>query len=82
MTRHQKLRAFAVGLAIVAGSLPLALVTTIILAPFWRWLEAVSGVESIGHSGPSDWCFWTIYGLYVLVFILAWINSTRKKLIG
>lgn len=79
MTGHQKLRVFAVVLAIVTGSLPLAFITTIILMPFWRWLEADLGVESIGHSGPLDWCFWTMYGLYMLIFILAWIDSARKK---
>ena len=79
MTGHQTLRAFAVALAIVAGSLPLAFITTIILVPFWRWVEADLGIESIGHSGPSDWCYWTVYGLYVLIVIVAWINSTWNK---
>ncbi len=77
MTRHQKLRALALALAIVAGCLPLAFITTLILAPFWRWLDTDMGVESLGHSGPAQWCYWT--GLYSLLFVLAWINASRKK---
>ena len=41
---------------------PLSVLITIVLAPLWRWLEAGTGIEAIGHSGPAAWC-------YVLVFV-------------
>ena len=41
---------------------PLSVLITIVLAPLWRWLEAATGIEAIGHSGPAAWC-------YVLVFL-------------
>ena len=41
---------------------PLSVLITIVLAPLWRWLEAATGVEAIGHSGPAAWC-------YALVFV-------------
>jgi predicted PurR-regulated permease PerM len=30
---------------------------TFLLWPLWSWLEAFSGFESMGHSGPATWCF-------------------------
>ena len=41
---------------------PLSVLITIVLVPLWRWLEAATGIETIGHSGPAAWC-------YVLVFV-------------
>jgi uncharacterized membrane protein len=38
-------------------ALPLTLILTFILSPFWNWFETVSGIESMGHSGPANWCF-------------------------
>lgn len=35
--------------------------TTVLLIPFWRWLEATTGTELSGHSGPSGGCFIAIY---------------------
>ena len=52
-------------IALVALALPVSVVTTFLLSPFWSWLEASTGIESIGHSGPADWCY-----LAVLLFIL------------
>lgn len=37
--------------------LPLSLLATLLLIPFWSWLEANYGIESIGHSGPTEWCY-------------------------
>jgi hypothetical protein len=34
----------------------MTIVAAIALTPFWSWLEATTGVESLGHSGPADWC--------------------------
>ena len=42
---------------------PLSVLITIVLVPLWRWLEAATGIETIGHSGPAAWC-------YVLVFVV------------
>ena len=47
-------------------AVPLTFVVTFICSPFWNWFEAKTGIESFGHSGPSDWCFWFTYGVLVL----------------
>jgi len=49
--------------------MPIAFIGTILLIPLWSWNEKTYGVESIGHSGPSDWCFYVVYGVLV---VLAW----------
>jgi hypothetical protein len=60
----------AVGL--LALCVPLAFVVTLLLTPFWRWLEATTGIESIGHSGPADWCFDVVYCLCLAAILGAW----------
>ena len=56
-------------LAVLVVYLPIAFIVTILLSPLWSWIEATYGIESIGHSGPSDWCFYLVYGvLNALVF--------------
>ena len=44
-------------------AIPIAFITTILIHPFWRWFEAISGIESFGHSGPAGWCYWFDYVL-------------------
>jgi len=60
-------RCVAVSAAVVLASAPLAAILTIALVPFWRWLEATSGIESIGHSGPADWCSLAMFVLCLAV---------------
>ncbi|HEV8413677.1 MAG TPA: hypothetical protein VGQ49_08800 [Bryobacteraceae bacterium] len=52
-------------LAVLIVCLPIAFIVTILLSPLWSWIEATYGIESIGHSGPSDWCFYLVYGIVV-----------------
>ncbi len=42
---------------------------TLIIFPFWGWFEAVTGIESLGHSGPANWCFLFMASLWVTVFL-------------
>jgi len=65
------------GLAIIL--LPVAIVVTIMLVSFWSWLERVSGIESIGHSGPADWCYPTIYLLMVFSGAALWFMLGKRK---
>lgn len=70
----------AVGICIAA--VPAAIVGTLALIPFWRWFEVTTGIESIGHSGPSDWCFAAIFGVLVFVSFGAWIFVRSKPSAG
>lgn len=58
-------RAKGITAVIVLGLLgiPLAFVLTIVLFPFWTWLEARTGIEAAGDAGPAAWCYWLVYFL-------------------
>ena len=57
------LRLALIALAVLIVCLPIAFIVTFLLSPLWSWIEATYGIESIGHSGPSDWCFYLVYGV-------------------
>lgn len=57
-----------IGVAVLLA--PVAFVLTIAAFPFWRWLETAFGVESVGHSGPAEWCFLATYAGLVIVAAL------------
>jgi hypothetical protein len=48
-----------VGIVVIAA--PLSILTTILLFPFWSWLEASAGIEAVGHSGPAGWCYAVVF---------------------
>ncbi|HMA06992.1 MAG TPA: hypothetical protein VKP68_03990, partial [Ramlibacter sp.] len=66
---------------IVLVSVPLSAVVTLLLFPFWSWLEASTGIESVGHSGPADWCYLSVFVLLAaggLTLFLAGRGSGRQ----
>jgi hypothetical protein len=68
------------GLVAIAAiaSIPLTFVVAMLLTPaLWR-LEAAVGMELAGHSGPSDWIFWTIFGLFTVVLSIILLRPTRS----
>ena len=54
------------GLIVLLG-LPVTFFVTIALLPLWSAIERRYGIESVGHSGPADWCFWTVFVVYLAV---------------
>jgi hypothetical protein len=73
-------RRAVVALVLVIVSLPISAVLTLALLPFWRWLEARYGIESVGHSGPSDWCFIVIFiGCVVVAESLFVVIAARAR---
>jgi hypothetical protein len=65
-------------LLVALGLLPVSVVVTFLLVPVWRRLEATTGVESLGHSGPSDWCFWLVYALLLAGTVLVALRLRRS----
>jgi len=63
------LRSGIIGVVVSAGLLvllvPVTFIVTIILFPLWSWIEDTFNIESVGHSGPADWCFIVVYALLV-----------------
>jgi hypothetical protein len=71
------LRLFLGLLGIALISVPLSIVTTFLLIPLWSWIEASTGIESIGHSGPAEWCFAVVY--LILTTIAALVFFVRQR---
>jgi hypothetical protein len=69
--------AVQVVIVLLAG-LPFSFVFTFALVPLWRWVEGDLGIESIGHSGPAEWCFWLSYAIGVIAGLFLVMKSTRK----
>jgi hypothetical protein len=61
MKLYLQIAASALGVLIL--SLPVAVLVTLWLTPLWTWIEATYRIESIGHSGPADWCFEAVYAI-------------------
>lgn len=68
------------GIALLIGAiaLPAAFVTTMFTFRFWRWFETVTEIESFGHSGPAEWCYWLVYGILVFAAAFVWWRLHRS----
>jgi hypothetical protein len=66
--------------AFAIAALPAAAVVTFLLSPFWRWFEAATAIESIGHSGPAGWCFAVIYCFILVPTVGLWFWLRRTGL--
>lgn len=80
MTFRDRLKGVAIAIAILVACFPLAAVLTIPMSPLWSRLEALTGIEAYGHSGPAEWCYLLIYGLLVGICTLVWAKASRTKL--
>jgi phosphotransferase system glucose/maltose/N-acetylglucosamine-specific IIC component len=62
------------------AAVPAAFIGTLLLYPLWSWIEATYGIESVGHSGPADWCFMVVYGVILAALLpLLWRNWRRRR---
>ena len=62
---------------IILISAPLSIVITILLTRFWSWLEAMTGIELIGHSGPAAWCYLIVFLLIAVILLIAFFIYRR-----
>jgi hypothetical protein len=50
-------RHLVAGIGILLISIPLSVAVTLAMLPVWQWFEDRYEIESVGHSGPAEWCF-------------------------
>jgi len=65
--------------AIIIISVPLSILITLLLSPFWSWLESSTGIESLGHSGPAEWCYVVTFLSLVSIIIAIFLKYTQHK---
>jgi len=63
---------------LVIAALPIGAIVTLALLPFWRWLEATHALESVGHSGPADWCYLVSTVGCLLSLLIAYVVSVVR----
>jgi hypothetical protein len=71
MSRRWQRAATVIG--IVALSLPVTFVLTMMLMPLWSAIERRWGIESVGHSGPAVWCFWVVFACVTTLSLGAYV---------
>jgi hypothetical protein len=66
-------------MAVLVIAVPLTLIVTFLLYPLWSWLDVIAGIESLGHAGPANWCYESVYLVLVIIGVRYLL---RKKLAG
>src|SRR5262245_9080771 len=74
VTRH-----LFVVLGVLLACGPAAMIVTLALLPMWRWIEATFAIESVGHSGPAEWCYLGTYVTCVAILSGVYITMVRRR---
>jgi hypothetical protein len=76
-----RLRGVGIAFAVCLISAPIAIAVTIALLPFWSWVESMSEIESVGHSGPAEWCYLVCYNIILAcIFLGCWAIRSRANI--
>lgn len=78
MKTANRLRGVGIAFAILLISAPIAIVATIGLIPLWSRIESTFQIESIGHSGPAEWCYLLSYIIILTCAFFIW-RAIRQK---
>lgn len=73
------IRTFIVAMMIFMAAAPFAFVAAAVLSPLWSWIEAATGLESMGHSGPATWCYLATWGALSALGLLLWRTAARGR---
>jgi ABC-type dipeptide/oligopeptide/nickel transport system permease component len=76
--RRSMLRHALMTLALLLASAPFAVVVTLVLFPLWTLLESTTGIESVGHSGPAEWCYVITFGIIALISLSLYARRARR----
>lgn len=80
MNLVNRLRGVGIAFAICLVSAPVAIIVTIASIPFWSWIESSFAIESVGHSGPAEWCYLASYIIILSGAALIWRGIRRRSI--
>ena len=77
-------RSILVLVGILVLAMPLTFVMTIMLLPVWSAIERRWGIESVGHSGPAEWCFWVVFAINIIMLLAGarWLRGPSKVVLA
>jgi len=75
------LRGVGILCAICLIAAPIAFAVTIALIPLWSWIESRFAIESLGHSGPAEWCYLASYTIILTCAAIIWLVIRRRSVI-
>jgi hypothetical protein len=67
--------------AIALLSVPLSVLATLLLLPFWSWLESAARIEAVGHSGPAEWCYLLVFAVLVSGAAILHLLRSRAEML-
>ena len=79
MSISKRLRGIGGAFLICLILAPIAIFATIILLPVWSWIESTLEIESIGHSGPAEWCYLASYLIILACTTFIWWAFRRRS---
>jgi len=57
---------------------PLAVMATLVCAPFWEWFEAATAIQAYGHHGPLEWCYLATFAALVAAGYALALRAVRR----
>jgi 4-amino-4-deoxy-L-arabinose transferase-like glycosyltransferase len=79
MKFNNRIKLVLIALTLFIICLPLAFIITVFTNPFWLWIENTFSIESVGHSGPAEWCYITVYLLLICAGGLILLKFRNRK---
>jgi cytochrome c biogenesis factor len=79
MKFNERIKLVVIALSLIIICLPLAFIITVFTNPFWLWIENTFSIESVGHSGPAEWCYITVYLLLICAGGLILLKFRNRK---
>ena len=64
--------------SLIAGFIVASIGGMLLTPVLWR-LEPILKIELAGHSGPSDWVLWTLFGILATSIFALLLFSSRKR---
>lgn len=65
--------------ALLLFMVPLSVIGTWWLLPVWRFIEARTDLESVGHSGPASWCYGAVYLAFLAIAATAYFRWSKRR---
>jgi len=79
MKFNNRIKLVLISLTLFIICLPFAFIITVFTNPFWLWIENTFSIESVGHSGPAEWCYITVYLFLICTSGLILLKFRNRK---